>query len=267
MIISGYHFHSKIAALFLVLLAQPLFAGPPPEIRLEGAWDASAPDILKVLQSAANPLWRQFPDRDLSPVNVHAKGGPITLFARDKDGGYIVKLDTGGMFWAQHAYQFSHEFCHILCNYREGGDRNKWFEESLCELASIYTLRKMASTWQTDPPYPNWSGYGEKLRSYAQDLIDETKLPDNFPDWWAANRGKLTKRADDRKLNRVVAVRLLPIFEKHPELWGAVAYVNRGPDRNSRDFPEYMQSWYDQAPRHFGGEIAAIAALFGIAVK
>lgn len=256
----------RTVLLFAMLTLLGL-AGSPLKIELKGAWRASSSDILKVLHSAADPLWREFPDRDLSPINVFSKGGPITLYVRGADGSYTVKLDTDKTFWAQHAYQFSHEFCHILCNYREGGNRNKWFEESLCELASIYTLRKMAVSWETDPPYPNWKASSGKLHEYAQNLIDQTKLPDDFPKWWNANCDKLCQRSNERELNRMVAVRLLPIFEKHPELWGAVAYINRGPNRESQDFPGYLQNWHDQAPRDFGDNIAEISAIFGIAVK
>lgn len=254
-------------AAILGCFAATALGGSPLTIHLERDWQAPRADVLKVLHSAADPLWRELPDRDLSPIKVYSTGGPIVLYARDDDGSYVVKLDTSGTYWAQQAYQFSHEFCHIVSGYKEGGVQNKWFEETLCELASIYSLRRMATEWEIDPPYPNWKSYGEKLRLYAQNIIDETKVPADLAGWWVENCEVLRERGDDRMRNRVVAVRLLPVFEKSPELWSAIRYVNRGDQRDSQDFAGFLQNWYDQAPRRFGPNIAEIAGIFGVVVK
>src|SRR5690606_11845472 len=58
----------RTAILFAVLIL-PGLAGYPLTIRLEGTWKASSSDILKVLHGDANPLWRESPDRDLSPIH------------------------------------------------------------------------------------------------------------------------------------------------------------------------------------------------------
>ena len=84
--------------------------------------------------------------RTLEPILVEPKGGPITLFRRGPKGEYLVRLNTGDRHWAQHAYQFAHEFTHILANYDEHERRNKWFEESICEMASLFVLRRMSET-------------------------------------------------------------------------------------------------------------------------
>ena len=31
------------------------------------------------------------------------------------------------------------------------------FTRLLCELASVFTLRRMAEGWPSSPPYPNWA--------------------------------------------------------------------------------------------------------------
>lgn len=188
------------------------------------------------------------------------------LYERDH-GSHVVKLESSGTYWAQQAYQFSHEFCHIVSGYRDGGDRNKWFEEALCETASLYSLRRMADHWETEPPYPNWKDYAGSLRSYAREIIEGTETPRDMAAWWRENRAVLENKADDRPRNRVVAVRLLPVFEKTPELWGAVPCVNRGAERDRQDFPAFLQNWYEQAPRRMGPAIAGIARMFGVAVK
>ena len=167
---------------------------------------------------------------------------------------------------SQYAYQFSHELCHILCNYKESGKQNKWFEEALCEMASIYSLRRMAEDWKTRPPYPHWKGYSESLNAYAQDLIDKTSVPEDLAAWYQANKEHLSRNSGDRPKNRIVGVRLLPLFEKNPGLWQAVASLNKGARRNQQDFPAYLRAWHAHAPRRFGPQIAEIAAILGVGI-
>jgi len=250
-----------VAALAVVGLAQS-----PLQIELEGEFGASKADVRKLLHSTAAPLWRQFPDRDLSTIKVGAKGGPIVWHKRGEKGEYTVRLNTGKNYWAQYAYQFSHEFTHILANYGRGGGQNKWFEEALAELGSIWTMRRMAEDWKTKPPYPNWKSYGPSLHKYAQTLIDNTEVPDDLAAWYSENKAELAKAADNRPLNRVVAVSLLPMFEKEPELWQSIASLNtlRGEERGSATFEQYLQAWHDEAPRKFGPRIRAIATRLGI---
>ena len=136
----------------------------------EAAWGAIE-NVHAVLQSTAEQLWQYFPGRRLDPILVEPKGGPIAIYQRGPHGEYQVRLGTGDLFWAQHAYQFAHEFCHILCNYNDTAHRNKWFEESLCETASLFALRKMSKAWAVHPPYPNWKDYAKAFSAYASERI------------------------------------------------------------------------------------------------
>jgi len=266
---SKRRFYICLAAL-LLLSAGGAIAQTPLQIVVEGDWDgASKVDVRKVLHSTAAPLWRQFPDRDLSTIKVTARGGPIVLYKRGEGGAYRVQMNTGNTYWSQYAYQFSHEFTHILANYGRGGDQNKWFEEALAELGSIWTIRRMAEDWKTKPPYPHWKGYAPSLHTYAQNLIDKTNMPEDLAAWYGENRKALEAKADNRPLNRVVAVALLPMFEKDPELWQSIAALNslRGEARGKADFKTYLQAWHDNAPRKFGVRIREIATMFGISLN
>ncbi|MCY3017625.1 MAG: hypothetical protein NTW87_01155, partial [Planctomycetota bacterium] len=82
-------------------------------------WGAGLEDVDKVLHAAAGELWKYVPGRQLPPILVEPKGGPITLFDRGPNGEFRVRLDTGDAYWAQYTYQFAHEFCHILCGNKE----------------------------------------------------------------------------------------------------------------------------------------------------
>jgi len=229
-------------------------------------WGASLADVRAVLVSAAGELWRYFPEREMPPILVEPKGGPITLFQRGPKGEYTVRLDTGKLFWCQYAYQFAHEFCHILCNFRDGDKANKWFEEALCELASIFAIRAMARSWQTNPPYPNWRDFSKALQSYADDLVKKGQLPQGttLPDWLKQNLPEMSKEPCIRDKNRVVSVALLPLFEKAPEHWEAVLCLNAGDSSGTRSFAVYLADWCAQAPRKHKGFIREIARLLAV---
>jgi len=227
---------------------------------------ASLRDIGKVLDSAGGELWRHFPNRTLEPILVEPKGGPIVLYRRGPQGEYRVRLNTGSTYWAQYAFQISHELCHILCNYREGGRSNKWFEESLCELASLFVLRRMSESWKTDPPYPNWRGFSSALSDYAQNRLDECPLPDGttLAAWYREQAAELRKDPCQRPKNRVVAGALLPLFEEEPEHWAAVAYLNAAPAAEADTFQQYLQKWHRHTPARHQAFVRKITGEFGI---
>ena len=157
----------------------PVFADPPmPAFRVETeGFEASEPDVRAICSSAGRELWRLFPDYNLTPfVVTRGRQGPIVLFQRNDRGEIVMRLDTQNTYWCQYAYQFSHEFCHILCGYDEDFAGNKWFEETLCETASLFCMRAMSRSWENDPPYPHWKDYRHALRSYTDDVIAQRKL-------------------------------------------------------------------------------------------
>jgi hypothetical protein len=232
----------------------------------EKAWDASAADVEKVLHSAAGELWKHFPAHKLHPIHVQPRGGPIVLFQRGGKGEYIVRLDTGGTYWSQYSFQFAHEFTHILCGYREGDTSNLWFEESLCELGSLYVLRQMAQTWKTKPPYDHWKSYAPRLAEYAADRIKAAPLPEKttLAQWYAEHAAALKKDATQRERNSVVAGALLDLFEKSPQSWEAVAYVNAKKGKAERSFEQYLADWHTAAPQGHRAFIRDVALRFGI---
>jgi len=234
----------------------------------DAPWNARLKDVSAVLESAAEQLWPYFPDRKLAPILVEPQGGPIVLYKREPDGEYRVRLATGRTYWCQYAFQFAHEFCHILCHYRKGGKENKWFEESICETASLFALRGMARSWRSDPPYPNWRDYSSALHKYAQDRLDRHKLPAGLTlaAWYRQNAESLREEPCIREKNGVVAGVLLPLFEEHPEHWEAVGYLNAEALDGPRSFREYLQDWHRNVPGKHKAFVRRIAGLFGIEV-
>jgi hypothetical protein len=233
----------------------------------EGWGGSRAADIQKLCHSAAEELWRHFPGRPLHPIVItRSHTGPIVLDQRLENGEYQVRLDSQDNRWAQFTYQFAHEFGHIVCNYRSGEQPNKWFEEALCELASLFVLRRMAETWQISAPYPNWKDYAPHLKEYADQLIAKSQLPaeKGLADWYRDHAVQLRASSNQREMNRVAAVALLPLFEAKPRHWEAVGYLNAGRAYPNQSFQEYLQDWQYFAPDTHKGFVSEIAALFEI---
>jgi hypothetical protein len=251
-----------MASLLLALAQAALQIRPSSE-----DWQAGPADVRAVLESAAAPLWSRSPGRTLPPINVARRGGPIVLYRRAADGALQVKLETGEHYWCQYVYQFAHEFCHILSNFREEADtRHKWLEESLCETASLWTLRRVAEDWERRPPYPNWKSFAPRFREYADERLAESKLPQGrtFASWFAENAPALAAKPDDRPKNAVVAAALLPLFEEEPDGWAALEHLNAGPVRPGRTLARFLDDWREACPEARRPFVAKVARLFTI---
>ena len=241
------------------------------EIRINGKadWGCQAEDAYQVCAAAARELWPYFPGRSLPPLVVDPTGGPIVLYGQSPKGEIRVRLNTHGTYWAQMTYQFSHELGHILCNYRDNPNPNKWFEEAVCEMASLFVLRRSAETWKTRPPYPHWKDYSGALKKYADERIEKARLPEGrtLAAWYRENAGELAKNATDRPRNTTTATELLPLFEREPERWEVVGALNSGTFDASTTFPQYLEAWQAGVDPKHRAFVREVAAKFGIALK
>ena len=221
------------------------------DIRVIGCdWGGANPsNIEALLTNVASHLTRVFREPPTGSILVRATprldDDPITLFRSSLDEPFTILLPARGRRWSQFAYQFSHELCHVLSDYERLRDsRNKWFHEAICELASIFTIRRMAEAWPTRPPYPNWGEYSQSLASYAESYraLDERRVPSNMTlsTWLLSEEGSLRENCRQRDKNAVVAYSLLSIFESEPTVWNTVRKL---PD-SSAMFREYMLEWH-----------------------
>jgi hypothetical protein len=231
-------------------------------------WGGPIQDVEKVLHSAAEALWSYFPGRTLKPILVEPQGGPITLYRRGPKGEYLVRLNTGNRLWAQHAYQFAHEFAHILASYDEHERSNKWFEESVCEMASLFVLRRMSETWKVRPPYPNWRDYAPALSQYAGERMRTARLPPGktLAQWYRENEPPLRQEPCLRDKNTVVAAALLPLFEEQPERWEAITWLNDGRSHGTRTLARYLADWHARVPEKHRSIVRQIAREFAIEI-
>ena len=243
----------------------------PLEIRpaAGASWGGEIQNVERVLHSAADTLWPYFPRRTLKPILVEPKGGPITLYQRGPNGEYLVRLNTGDRHWAQHAFQFAHEFGHILANYDDRERCNKWFEESICETASLFALRRMSENWKARPPYPNWKDYSAALAEFADGRMRTSQLPSGktLAQWYRENESSLRQEPCLRDKNTIVATALLPLFEKQPEGWEAIAWLNDGVSHGTRTFARYLGDWQAHVPEKLRPFVLRIAREFAIKIE
>jgi len=248
------------------------------DIRVQagGFGGASAADVTVVLQSAAGELSRYWPGTQLPSIDVyHRADHPQTDSRRGAGNRIAIGLTARDNHWAQYSFQFAHEYCHALINYSNDQrgvtpDRryaNLWLEESLCETASLFTLRALSRSWLIAPPYGAWRDYAPWFAAYAEErlALPEHQLPagTSFMVWFRANQPALRQDSARRDRNAIVAAQLLPIFEKEPRGWGALTFFSR-PAHPSQSLSQQFTKWRSGCPRELQPFITKLAAVFEV---
>ena len=177
-------------------------------------------------------------------------GGPKVLYPRTPNGSYVIWLDTEGGRGSQNAFQFAHEYGHLLSNYYQiHGGQNQWFDESLSSMASLYVLRKI------------------QFHDYIRQAIPGHRMEDaEFKAWFEAQHAGLTQDPYIRRANDQIAHNLIDIFMIYPDAWNAVRYLNiQGPVSwdHDQDFDTHLRGWYLRTPARWQKYVVEIARRFG----
>lgn len=245
-------------------------------VQAGGFGAASAADITAVLQSAAGELCRYWPRTQLPRIDVyHRADHPQTDSRRAAGNRIAIGLTARDNHWAQYSFQFAHECCHALINYsneergltRDRRYANLWLEESLCETASLFTLRALSRSWSIAPPYAAWRDYAPWFSAYAGQrlALPEHHLPagTSFAVWFRANEPALRQDSTRRDRNTIIAAQLLPIFEKEPRGWGALAFFRRAANPN-QSLSRHFADWRSSCPRELQQFVGKLAAVFDV---
>jgi hypothetical protein len=250
----------------------------PINIRVQagGFGVASASDINAVLQSTAAELLRYWPRTQLPSIDVyHRADHPQTDSRRAAGNQIAIGLTARDNHWAQYSFQFAHECCHALINYsnndrglmRDRRYANLWLEESLCETASLFTLRALSRSWLIAPPYAAWRNYAPWFSAYAEErlALPEHHLPAGTPFvvWFRANERALRQDPARRDRDTIVAAQLLSIFEKQPRGWGALAFFRRTANPN-QSLSQHFTKWRSACPRELQRFVRKLAAVFEV---
>jgi hypothetical protein len=160
----------------------------------EGDWGgAHLSDIEAVARSVADSF-AAFDDDDAIAITLEptpSEDDPPRTLSGTGPRRSVIRLNVRGNVWARLAYQFGHEYCHVLADpttyWTDTGRHFAWIEEALCETGSLFALRSMAKSWAVDPPHPNWRGYSSSLAAYeAKHVSAPTRslpLGMKFGDW------------------------------------------------------------------------------------
>lgn len=239
----------------------------------DGGWgDAEPEEIETLLYAVAAELLSHFPGRRIDPVIAsHTRDTPIVLYERAPGGEYQVYLAAKDKRWAEFVYEFSHELCHILAHYEHRApphsNRHQWFEEALCETASLYTLKRFSATWSASPPRPEWAAYAPAMHRYTERMVQEPhrRLPEHstLAQWLHAHGPVLKNNPYLRDRNEVVANQLLPLLEENPANWEAIGFLNVEVPDEAASFRDYLHHWYRRAPLQHKQFIRRTLALLG----
>lgn len=214
---------------------------------VNGNWGAtSLAAVRAVLASACDVLTEAFGTPPDAPVRVAPwDQDPRTLYDKRP---YEIRLTARDRYWSRYVHQFSHELCHVMIGfdrYRE--HRHKWFEETLCEMASLFVLYRLALLWEEHPP-PDIIGardFASNHSTYADHI--QARCPPvrkrQLPEWLAMSLERMEADPCMRELNGVVAVSLLSRFREEPSLWRDCGSLNQWDPGNDPTFGDYLDSW------------------------
>lgn len=190
-------------------------------------------DVAAVLDSVKFLFSKYFDSVEALPLsvfnNVPGRNTPETL--REWHVIFLIIDATDengkpGCYWCQFIFQFAHEFCHYMIP-GDVAPAMRWFEETICELASHFFLLKSAEQWRVAPPYSHWKDYSDSIANYELDRKKQV-VPFCIRDLWNPKSDILSSLQVDceqRSVNNYLAVRLLPYFIERPSLWKIVQYM------------------------------------------
>ncbi len=243
---------------------------------IEGGWGSADTDDIRLLLEQAGRLFDGAFGKQARPrIQVrHRFGTPRVLHDASPQGELIIELTARNDRWYQYVYQYSHELCHVLAHFeRNDWDEravraNQWFEESLCETASLYALRRLGAQGPPGGAGPRPAGAGRQFGAYAQQLLEQPhrRLSDGsaFSSWYAANRDSLRDEPYQREKNELVAAVLLPLFEGQADAWRSLPFLPADLNGEAADLAAYLQAWRNAAPAQLQPFISRIEGLFGL---
>lgn len=247
-----------------------------PDVRIvSGDWGRAQPDEIEaVVRSAAGVLGGLV--GRAPPIAIVVEPGaehPEVGYDKNARGEYVMVLSARDRRWAQFAYQFGHEWCHILANFDnrvsangEPLSQHQWFEEALCEAAALFTLRTLADRWQSAPPYRHWKDYAPWFADYANGMLAAEHRRHAqvrvLASWYAENGEVLARDPYERQRNDFCAAALLPLFEGDPSQWNALRYLNLDNAAAEPTFAGYLARWQARVPEKHRRFVATIATAF-----
>lgn len=140
--------------------------------------------------------------------------------------GHIISISAKDNYWCQWVYQFAHEYCHHLINGSLSGEWSTllWFEETICQLSSLYNLRRMEDYCRDI----GLAVYAPCVHDYLDKLLAEGSkvfVRENKVGWFEKYASSLSKEGYQRGLYNAIAVQIFPLFIDNPNLWKIILHI------------------------------------------
>jgi len=238
---------------------KPTLATVP--IEVGGDWGASLPGaaqaVLSHMRDASISGVRVVSDRQPERIRVdnYAREPPhIWLHFDHKPFAWII-VDIGERDWSRLAYQFGHEFGHVMCNIwsPEGNSANPsaaaWLEEALAEAVSIRGLGALADRWATNPPFPNDQAFAGAIRQYRDHLVTKYRTSaaeagaTDLKAWFRGNREVLAANGDIGGPTSAAVSAVLAEMTTDPAGIEALGALNRWPPQSGLSLEDYLSLW------------------------
>ena len=156
--------------IFCLILGLSLTSHSQIRIASKG-FNMNESDLRIIFKSAVTTLPKADNFKDPSLFVSKHQRGPITLFQRTPRGEVAIQLNSGDYYYSQCIYQFAHELAHVRADFQPISHQNKWLEETLCETASLFVLRKISKEWGKNAPNDALKNYRKHLATYATTVM------------------------------------------------------------------------------------------------
>lgn len=174
---------------------------------------------------------------------------------------HLIYLHVKDDYWCQWVYQFAHEYCHHLINGSLTGEWSQllWFEETLCELSSIYNLVMMENFCMVS----GLNYYAPLVKKYYSDLYnknDQIYGLSHKKGWLKEYESLLGEEGYKRDLYNAIAVLMYPLFMENPSLWKIL--LNIGDIRSWNSLEDLFWHLEDKADLSYRESLDRLKHLF-----
>jgi hypothetical protein len=169
----------------------------------------------------------------------------------EREGISLILLSSSENYWSKFVYQYGHEYMHYMINrpFKPNGDRFAWFEETLCEMSSLFVLKELQNMNSNEKIVDEYRRHFDSYYNLTTSNDNLVDVNSDIGDFINLNHSYLVNERYDRKINRTVAINLLKLFISESSLWIYVKYLNKIDDDSCKSFSEYLDAWREQIPK------------------
>lgn len=164
-------------------------------------------------------------------------------------------------YWTQIAYQFSHEFCHLMIG-KAVASNLCWFEESIAETSSWFFIMQLSAEWKStgilgDPDYAD--SLVNYINARTSRIISNFSMCQIWDDTSELSE-YLKHNCYDRDKNAHVARFLFSVFLEYPILWEIVPKLSDIP--NDLTFSKSCEYWKTISGAKYNSALDKLIGIF-----